>query len=54
MWKDCFGFDRNCWRDQVGSTEELVVMSGAKVLRSKVVAGGADSDATMSLELLWK
>ncbi len=53
-WKDCFGFDKNCWRDQIGSTEELVTMSGAKVLRSKVISGGEDRDATMVLELLWK
>ncbi len=53
-WKDCFGFDKNCWRDQIGSTEELVVMSGAKVLRSKVIAGGEDRDATMVLDLAWK
>lgn len=53
-WKDCFGFDKNCWRDQIGSTEELVTMSGAKVLRSKVISGGGDGDAAMTFELLWK
>jgi len=53
-WKDCFGFDKNCWRDQLGSTEELVVLSGAKVLRTKIISGGENGDATMVLDLAWR
>ena len=54
VWKDCHGFDRNCWQDQIGSTEELVTMSGAQVVRSKVLSGGHDRDSQMVLELVWK
>ncbi len=53
-WKDCFGFDKNCWRDQLGSTEELVVLSGAKVLRTKIISGGENGDAAMVLDLAWR
>ena len=53
-WSDCHGFDRNCWQDQIGSTEELVTMSGAQVLRTKIVSGGQDRDAKMTIELTWK
>jgi hypothetical protein len=53
-WKDCFGFDKNCWRDQLGSTEELVALSGAKVLRTKIISGGENGDATMELDLTWR
>jgi len=54
LWKGCHGFDKNCWRDQLGSTEELVEMSGAKLLRSRIVSGGEDGDAEMVLEIAWK
>jgi hypothetical protein len=53
-WKDCHGFDKNCWRDQLGSTEELVVLSGAKVLRTKIISGGENGDAAMVLDLAWR
>jgi hypothetical protein len=53
-WKDCHGFDKNCWRDQLGSTEELVALSGAKVLRTKIMSGGEDGDHAMVLDLAWR
>lgn len=53
-WKDCHGFDKNCWRDQLGSTEELVALSGAKVLRTKIISGGEDGDHAMVLDLAWR
>lgn len=53
-WRDCFGFDKNCWRDQLGSTEELVVLSGAKVLRTKIVSGGENGDSAMVMDLAWR
>ncbi len=53
-WKNCFGFDKNVWRDQLGSTEEMVSLTGATLVRARVVSGGEDSDAEMVAEVAWK
>ncbi len=53
-WKGCHGFDRNCWRDQVGATEELVALSGARLLRGRILSGGEDGDPEMVMEIAWR
>ncbi len=53
-WRGCFGFDRNCWLAQVHTVEEMIAMSGAKVLRKSVLSGGADGDSEMTLDVAWK
>lgn len=53
-WLDCHGFDRNVWREQQASMEELVRLSGAKLVRSRVMAGGGDLDSQMSVEITWR
>jgi serine/threonine-protein kinase len=50
-WKGCHGFDRNCWQAQIHTVEELVAMSGAKLLRKSVLRGGEDGDPDMMLEV---
>jgi hypothetical protein len=54
IWSGCHGFDKNCWRDQLGSTEELVVLSGAKLIRARVLSGGEDGDSEMAVEVAWR
>jgi eukaryotic-like serine/threonine-protein kinase len=53
-WSGCHGFDRNCWLAQVHTVEEMVTMSGAKLLRKSVLFGGEDRDPEMMLEIGWK
>jgi serine/threonine-protein kinase len=53
-WKNCLGFDKNCWTAQTHTVEEMVSMSGAKLLRKTVLSGGEDGDSEMALEVGWK
>jgi hypothetical protein len=53
-YKNCHGFDRNCWIAQVHTIEEMVSLSGAKLLKKTVVSGGGDGDSEMSLEVVRK
>ena len=53
-WSGCHGFDKACWLDQIGATEELVEMSGAKLLKVKTISGGEDRDTAMVVEVTWR
>lgn len=53
-WSGCHGFDKACWLDQLGATEELVDMSGAKLPRVKTISGGEDGDSEMVVEVAWR
>jgi len=53
-WSGCHGFDKNCWVAQRTTVEELVAMSGARQIHSKLLAGGRDYDAEMSVEITWQ
>lgn len=54
VWSGCHGFDKNCWLDQLGATDQLVTMSGAKLPRIRVLTGGNTGDPDMSVECLWR
>lgn len=54
MWSGCHGFDRNCWNAQLVTVDELVAMTGAKQIRRKLLGGGRDNDADMSVEISWQ
>ncbi len=52
-WTHCEQFDRNMWCEIFGGTEKLLELSGAKHLRTRIVAGGGDGDATAELVGYW-
>jgi hypothetical protein len=52
-WRGCDGFDKNLWMEQVGCVEELLVQSGVKLPRVRVLNGGDNADNYMELETRW-
>lgn len=53
VWSGCHGFDKVCWMAQGHTVEKLVAMTGAKLKRRNVLAGGGDGDDGMVLQLSW-
>lgn len=47
------GFDRNLWEDTIGGITGIMELAGAKNLAPRILGGGKDGDADMSLEIRW-
>lgn len=54
IWSGCYGFDRCCWQDQLGSVEMLMELAGEKESKVALISGGGDRDATMVAEVSWR
>jgi hypothetical protein len=47
------GFDRNLWEDTIGGITGVMELAGAKNMVPRVLGGGKDGDADMSVEVRW-
>ena len=52
-WIDCEQFDRNMWCEIFGGAEKLLELAGAKHVRTRILEGGGDGDATAELVGHW-
>jgi len=52
-WTNCEQFDRNMWCEIFGGAEQLLELSGAKHVRTRILAGGGDGDAMAELAGHW-
>jgi hypothetical protein len=53
-YSKCVGFDKNLWHEQLGCIEELLVQSGVKLPRIRIVAGGGEDDGFAEFETRWR
>jgi hypothetical protein len=52
-YSECYGFDRNLWLDLLGGSESILQASGAKDVRFRIEAGGADGHDYMQATVTW-
>jgi hypothetical protein len=52
-WERCRGFDENMWSEVIGSCEQLLEIGGARNVRLHVLAGGGETDESLSLSAHW-
>ena len=53
QWSDCVGFDKNMWSEAFGAAEMFMELAGARNIRTRIIAGGGDSDETSTLTMHW-
>ena len=54
LYRQCVGFDKNLWQEQLGCIEELLKQAGVALPRVRVLAGGGDGDGHMEIETRWR
>lgn len=50
----CYGFNEHVWQEQAGGVDGLLEASHVEAPRVRVLAGGNDGDAHMTLESRWR
>jgi hypothetical protein len=53
-WEDCYGFSAGIWQDVTGGVLAFLEATGAKNVRSELLAGGGNGDAFMQVEFRWR
>lgn len=54
LYRNCTGFDKNLWQEQLGCIEELLKQAGVQLPRVRVLSGGGDGDGYMEIETRWR
>lgn len=52
-YEGCEGFDRNMWQETLGSTHEVLTLTGVKHIRVRITSGGGDGDSHCVTDVYW-